>query len=303
MRKERIHTLLRLVITGVLLHQTAAVSATTPEQKSVKVNGVDMQYVEQGSGQTLILLHGFTSDMRTWKAMIPRLAKDFRVIAPIQRYFGKGDWSKDWPPFNRDLLADDVAGLIQALGGKPVHLVGWSMGGTVAYIAALRYPRLIRSAYLYEGTARMQLDANTLQRDAAQDQKIWAPVIKIMKEQGLQGAIGLFINAVSGDPGACERLPDAKRVMYRDNARILQFAGRKSAPKAMSCEEIKTSQVPTRYVFGTASIEPFQRRLNRFQACVGKSSFEIIEGATHAWPRLDPDAFVNSVTAFARQVD
>ncbi len=273
-----------------------------PELKLIEVNGFQMQYIEQGSGPLLILLHGFTSDLRTWKQVLPKLAENYRVIAPSQRYFGKVDWNENWPTFNRDLLADDVAGLINALDDGPAHLVGWSMGGAVSHIAALRYPDLVRSAYLFEGAATLSVDAETAKEDSAFFMKTWGPVIKILQESGPQGAIGPFVNTVSGNPDAWDTMPEDRKTMYQDNARIFAFVGPKYEHTKVDCETLKASKVNTLHVYGTASIEQFQRELKRLQNCVGPEPFEIVEGATHSWPRNDVESFVESVTAFVTKI-
>lgn len=74
-----------LAIAGILGGNSLTAVA---EEKSLTVNGVTLSYVDEGAGEPVVLVHGALSDRRVWSAQIPALAKDFRVIAYTQRYYG-----------------------------------------------------------------------------------------------------------------------------------------------------------------------------------------------------------------------
>lgn len=54
------------------------------------VNGVDIEYVEQGEGPPLVFVHGYISDHRVWDDQIRLFSRHHKVIAPSQRYFERG---------------------------------------------------------------------------------------------------------------------------------------------------------------------------------------------------------------------
>lgn len=56
------------------------------------VNGVDIEYVEQGEGPPLVFVHGYISDHRVWDDQIRLFSRHHKVIAPSQRYFGTRQW-------------------------------------------------------------------------------------------------------------------------------------------------------------------------------------------------------------------
>lgn len=117
------------------------------------VNGIDIHYVEAGSPDApdLLMLHGgLVSTNPIWDATplsygahLEALAERFHVIAPDQRGCGLTPHTSD--RISMSLLADDVAGLIGALGLDRPAVAGFSMGGMIATITAIRHPGVTRA--------------------------------------------------------------------------------------------------------------------------------------------------------------
>ena len=126
--------MLHAVFTSLLLCFLFSSTATSgPLTNDIEVNGV-----EEGSGETIVFVHGALSDLRTWDAIREDVAKKYRVVAYTQRYFGTGPWQDDGKGFGVATHADDLAKFIAALDAGPVHVVGWSYGGQVAATAAVQ---------------------------------------------------------------------------------------------------------------------------------------------------------------------
>src|SRR5258708_31681193 len=120
--------------------------------KEVEVNGVRLQYVEYGSGEPIVFVHGAPSDLRIWEPVRKEIAKRYRFIAYTQRYFGTEPWPDEGKNFSVTTLAADLAKFITLLNAGPVHLLGWSYGGLVAVTAAVSEPSLVPSLILDEPT-------------------------------------------------------------------------------------------------------------------------------------------------------
>ena len=108
----------------------------------VDVDGVDTYYVAHGSGDPLLLLHGGLVDGDSFAQQTPVFAEHYRVIVPDRR--GHGRTPDVDGPISYDLMADDTIAVMDALGTGPAHLVGWSDGGNVGLLVAIKRPDLVR---------------------------------------------------------------------------------------------------------------------------------------------------------------
>ncbi|GAA2065154.1 alpha/beta hydrolase [Streptomyces albiaxialis] len=105
------------------------------------VDGGTLAYEVAGTGPLIVLAHGMGDSRDAYRAVVPPLvAEGYRVAAVDLR--GCGESSTDWPEWSRTALAGDLLALVRHLGG-PAVLVGHSISGGAATIAAAREPSLI----------------------------------------------------------------------------------------------------------------------------------------------------------------
>jgi pimeloyl-ACP methyl ester carboxylesterase len=110
------------------------------------VNGISLYYEVHGSGRPLILLHGGLGSGEMFGPIVPRLAETHQVIAvDLQGHGRTADVDR---PVNLETMGDDIAALIGHLGLGRVDLMGYSLGGGVAFQAASRHPGLVRKLVL-----------------------------------------------------------------------------------------------------------------------------------------------------------
>ena len=106
------------------------------------VNGLHMYYETHGTGRPMVLLHGGLGSGEMFGPVIPALTAGGRqVIAPDLQ--GHGRTADIDRPIDIRLMADDIAALIDHLGLEKPDLVGYSMGGGVAFMTAAKYPNKI----------------------------------------------------------------------------------------------------------------------------------------------------------------
>lgn len=115
------------------------------------VNGLKMYYEVYGQGKPIVLLHGsFMSIPLNWSHIIPLLAKDRKVIvAEMQGHGRTKDISRN---FSYEAMADDVSGLLKHLKTDSADILGYSMGGGVAFQFAVRHPEQLRRLVILSGT-------------------------------------------------------------------------------------------------------------------------------------------------------
>ena len=119
----------------------------------VHANGIEIFYEETGTGDPLLLIAGFACDHTNWSRMIPMLASRHRVIVFDNR--GVGQTSATNTPYSIRQMAEDAAGLLDAIGLNRVHVAGHSMGGQIAQELALAQPERVRTLALLATCAKM----------------------------------------------------------------------------------------------------------------------------------------------------
>ena len=112
------------------------------------VNGIRLYYLAAGSGDPLVLLHGFPETSYAWRKVIPSLAEHFRVIAPDLRGCGASD--RPDHGYDKRTVAEDVHQLVEQLGLGPINLVGHDVGMMVAYAYAASFRNEVKKLALME---------------------------------------------------------------------------------------------------------------------------------------------------------
>ncbi len=109
----------------------------------VSVNNIKLYYEVYGEGEPLLLLHGNSESISSFRAQIPVFSKQYKVIALDSR--GQGKSTEDGRKFTYDLFAEDTKALLDHLKLDSVHVLGWSDGGNVGLIMAIKYPSKVKS--------------------------------------------------------------------------------------------------------------------------------------------------------------
>ncbi|GIX31696.1 MAG: hydrolase [Porticoccaceae bacterium] len=120
-----------------------------PTSRRFRSGALELHYLDWGGPDTppLILLHGIRDHAHSWDRIAPALAARFRVVAPDLRGHGDSDWSRDGAYLPIHFL-EDLAALVEVLGGGPVDLVAHSFGGNPAVRYAALYPERVRRLVL-----------------------------------------------------------------------------------------------------------------------------------------------------------
>ncbi|MEI3800326.1 MULTISPECIES: alpha/beta fold hydrolase [unclassified Chitinophaga] len=124
--------------------------AKPAESGYADVNGLKMYYEVYGKGKPIVLLHGsYMTIPLNWSHIIPLLAGDRKVIVAEMQGHGR---TRDIPrEFSYEGMADDVSGLLRHLKIDSADIVGYSMGGGVAFQFAVRHPEQVRRLVVLSG--------------------------------------------------------------------------------------------------------------------------------------------------------
>jgi len=142
-------------VTGITMDSTSNISTTPPasppsnfKHAYAKVNGIDLHYVIGGSGEPLVLLHGFGNNWYMWNRLLPEFSKHFTVIAPDLP--GLGESGKPDSGYDKKTMAGYIHGLIKQLGYDHINLAGHDIGLMVAYAYAAQFSGEVKKLALMD---------------------------------------------------------------------------------------------------------------------------------------------------------
>lgn len=273
------------------------------EEKSLAVNGTTLHYVQQGKGEPVVLVHGAVSDLRVWGGQVPALVEaGFQTIAYTLRYFGTEPWPDKGELFSPATHADDLAAFVEALGLGPVHVVGWSLGGEVALLAALEHPELFRSMSLYE-------PAPTLVPATEEGKAEWAevggeigaafgPIFEALEAGDEDLAAGRLVDIVWETPGVFATFSPEVQRGNLDSGRTLALMF--SAPAVeVTCEELAASKVPTLLLVGEdTTLRYFTFIVEEIGRCMSTDQTVAIPDVNHNGPVKGADAVNAEIVKF-----
>ena len=190
--------LIGLLLLGVL--PPSLFSEDTPGEtslKTIRVNEVELHYLDQGKGVPVVFIHGGLEDERAWGAQVKEFSRRYRTIAYSRRYNYPNARVAARPDYSAAVDAEDLAALISALKLPPTHLIGVSYGAYTALLAALRHPALVRSLVLSEAPLLRWLPELKGGQPLFTDfmTKLWEPTSRGFRESdeaGVKAAIDGF---------------------------------------------------------------------------------------------------------------
>ncbi len=173
----------------------------------VAVDDAQLDIDDRGSGDAIVLLHGFPLTREIWNAQADALSKTHRVVLPDLR--GMGRSSAPHGPYLMEALAGDIAAVLDALGIERASIVGHSLGGYVALAFARMY---------VERVSRLALVGTRLGEDAperARDRETLAD--RIEAENSIEPAVEAFLPKMLG--------PDASPDLHARVGGIMRESG------------------------------------------------------------------------------
>ena len=210
------------------------------------VNGINLYFETHGSGRPLILIHGGLASGEMFGPVIPALAAGHQVIAPDLQ--GHGRTADIDRPIDIKLMADDIAALIDHLGLDKPDLVGYSLGGGVAFFTAVKYPDKVGK--LVMASAHVRRDAIPAEM-LAQQAQVSGAAAEFMKETPMYE----LYHRVAPRP--------------EDFPRLLDKIGESMAKDFDFTEELRGLKVPTLIVAADADMAPPSHYVEMFKVLDG----------------------------------
>ena len=252
------------------------------------VNGIEINYTIEGEGAWLTMSHSLACNLHMWDEEAKRLAKRYKVL----RYDTRGHGASSAPAgaYTLDLLADDLHGLLGALGVKSTHFVGLSMGGMIGQTFALKYPGMFTSLALCDTTSRYPAEASGL----------WAERIKTVETQGMEPLVAPTLERWFTAPFRKARPEVVQKVaaMIRATSTPGYVGCSYAIPKINLTARLKEIRCPALVIVGKDDPGTPVAMAEEIHHALPGSKLVIIPSAAHLSNLEQPDAFNHALGEF-----
>ncbi len=277
------------------------------ELKSVKLHGHPINYVEEGAGPVLLLVHGMAGDYRNWERVVEPLAARYTVIAPDLP--GHGASAPGGGDYSLGAMATELRDLLIILGHERATLVGHSLGGGIVMQLAYQFPELVERLVLVSSGGLGSEVSGVLRAAALPGSGLFIAVTA--KTAGRAGSVlGRGLAAVGWRPSA--DLAEVARgyASLADEGRRNAFLGTvrsviNSRGQSVSASDrlYLAEDVPVLLIWGDRDpIIPISHGQHAHEAMPG-SRLEVFEGVGHIPPVEAPERFVVVLERFLAETE
>jgi len=264
----------------------AAAAPTRLVLHVVRVRGTDLRFVERGTGIPVVFVHGSLGTLESWGPQLEAFATRFRVIAYSRRYHWPNAAQPDGQEYTLSLHADDLIGLIEALGLERVHLVALSYGAYVALLVTLRRPDLVRSLVLAEPPILPWLGRTPAGDSLLHtfDRTVFKAARAAFVRDDSVGAVQRFWDGLAGATSSFDALPEGARARLLRSVFELRLETRADPADympALACKDIGGIRSPVLLVTGERSPRMFHVINEELARCLAAEETVTVPGAGH----------------------
>ena len=266
--------------------------------RTVQVGGLAVHVAEAGAGEPLVLLHGWPQHWYCWHRVVPLLADRYRLVMPDLR--GHGWTSVPDSGYDKEQLATDLLGLLDALELPQVGLIGHDWGGWTGFLACLRAPERFR-AFLALGIV------HPFQRPSlAKALQGWRMTYQLPIASPLVGRTLMRAGLAAQVVRSGSRRSVSDVATYGE---VMQEPARARASEQLYrtfllAESWRVGRyadarltVPTRLVNGDSDLISSRAMLDGWQRNADDMTVEILEGVGHFVPEEAPEAVADRAIA------
>ncbi len=265
------------------------------------VGTVKLHYVEAGQGTPLIFVHEFAGDAESWRAQMAFFGRRYRAIAFNARGYPPSDVPEDPEAYSQQQAADDIKGVLDALGIARAHVCGLSMGGLATLHFGLSHPDRARSLVV-AGAGYGSDDPEGNKKDVEQ-------VARRFETEGMEKTGEFYAHGPSRvqflekDPTGWREFRDRLCAGSAKGHALTMRGVQMRRPTVYSLEErLKKLEVPTLIVTGDED-EPCLEPAIFLKRRIPSSGLVVMPKAGHTVNLEDPDAFNRAVLDFLTAVD
>lgn len=276
----------------------------TPALKTMVIDDYSFTYLDVGSGEPVVFVHGTIGDYRTWAAQMDAFSSDHRVIALSRRFAYPNDRNySDSSDFSVAAHAIDLVRFLEKLETGPVHLVGHSYGAFTSLVAAMEQPRLIKSLTLGEPPI-LSLIGHLPETPALMEEmavRVFAPAATAFEQDRPEDAVAVFVEGVLSDSLFYDNAPQELRDLMLDNVVELKpiVSGAELYP-VLLCEDLQSVELPVLLIKGEHSPSFLRLIIDQLYNCLPDPGNVLVDlpEASHGLEYENPAGFNAAVLDF-----
>ena len=253
-----------------------------------EIDGTNIHYEDRGEGPVLLLLHGLGSSAMDWEYQYPHFEQNYRIIAPDFRGFGQSD--KPEGPYLVARQAADIEALLDHLDIEQTAVVGFSMGGAVAFEFAATHPQRVQQLIIVNSSISFVPDHWRKHLEVF----VRKAVIRILGIPQLAGLIAkrLFPNEDQGELRAktIERYGANHKEAYLHAINGLVIW-------QLSEEQLARLTMPTLVLAAEHDYTPLSEKQG-YCARLPNATLSLVRDSRHATPIDQPEKFNDLVSEF-----
>ena len=269
--------------------------------KTIEINGTQLHYVEQGSGEPVVFVHGGLGDYRTWLPQMATFGDRYHAISYSRRAFFPNLWPSGYDA-SMMTHVDDLAALVRGLGIGSAHLVANSYGGYVCLNVGVRYPELVSTLALAEPPVQPLLV--TLPGGAEMLEQVrqvaWVKSAEAFEEGDLEEGVRRFLDGAVGK-GTFDTMPERTRNAMMKNAPEMSAATLAYFATFMpdfTCEDARRIEAPTLLMRGELSPRMYYLINDELARCIPQAEQAFIHNAAHVLHAQNPQEHDEIVLEF-----
>ena len=242
--------------------------------------------------ETFLLYPGYCRNIEFWRAWVPLLGRDYRVLRMDARGYGDTSTPPPGSPLTVDMLANDAIGLMDELGIARVHWVGESTGGAVGLVAALNHPDRIASITLCNTAAKMGDD--TVSTYAIGEANQGAAIEKYGVAEWCRRTLQYRMDVSRAPAGLADFVP---REMAKTSTHIAVAAFKLFSTVDLT-PRLPQVKAPTLLIVGSKCSDRRKRHMAEMRDKLPRAKLVELEGYDYGIHFLAPDAVVAEVRKF-----
>jgi pimeloyl-ACP methyl ester carboxylesterase len=270
---------------------------------TARVDGIGLFYEEVGTGVPLVFVHEFAGDYQSWHLQVRFFARRYRTIAYNARGYPPSEVPKDPAAYSQERAAEDIRGLLDALGIRKAHICGLSMGGYATLHFGLRHPdRALSLVVAGAGYGSVAGERERFKKDVEETARRFV-------DDGIVAVADFYtkgptrVQLMDKDPKGWRELYDQFVAQSAEGHALTMRGVQMNRPSVYELEKgLERLEVPTLIVTGDED-EPCLEPALYLKRKIRSSGLLVLPKSGHTVNLEEPEAFNRGVLDFLTAVD